>query len=158
MVCSIQNIFQEAEASLPVFPWDSTKIHWKPEEMLPKNFRFIVICFLQAFIEPWKPNDRLHEIPGDDPQVGEPENAAGRRQEIHAERTAPKIWNHVDTQNRNQQFRFCLEIYFIFFKNRNYQFLKIKFTMWYNSFNGLQQKTGSITSAFLQSKTGGTTS
>ena len=70
MVCSIQSIFQEAEG------------------MLPKNFCFIVICFLQAFIEPLKPHDRLHGIHGDDPQVGEPENAAGRRQEIHAERTA----------------------------------------------------------------------
>ena len=67
MVCSIQNIFQEAEASLPVFPWVPPKIHWKPEGMLPKNFCFIVICFLQAFIEPWKPNDRLHGIPGHDP-------------------------------------------------------------------------------------------
>ena len=52
MVCSIQNIFQEAEASLPVFPWDSPKIHRKPEGMLPKNFFLVVICFLQAFIEP----------------------------------------------------------------------------------------------------------
>ena len=102
MVCSIQNIFQEAEASLPVFPWDSTKIHWKPGGMLPKKFCFIVICSLQAFIEPWKPNDRLHGIPGHDPQVGEPENAAERGQEHHAERTALKIWNYVDTQNQNQ--------------------------------------------------------
>ena len=37
-----------------------------------------MIGFLQAFIEPWEPNDRLHRIPGDDPQVGEPENAAER--------------------------------------------------------------------------------
>ena len=34
MVCSIQSIFQEAEG------------------MHPKNFCFMVICFLQAFIEP----------------------------------------------------------------------------------------------------------
>ena len=61
-----------------------------------------MIGFLQAFIEPWEPNDRLHEIPGDDPQVGEPENAAERGQEHHAERTALKIWNYVDTQNQNQ--------------------------------------------------------
>ena len=130
----------------------------KPDLIRPKNTYLIVIGFLQAFIEPWEPNDRLHGIPGHDPQVGKPENVAKRGQEIHAERTAAKIWNHVNTQNRNQQFRFCLEIYFIFFKNRNYQFLKMKFTMWYNFFNGLQQKTGSITSAFLQPKTGGTTS
>lgn len=52
---------------LPVFPWDPPKIHWKPEGMLPKYFCFIVICFLQAFIEPWKSNDRLHGIPGHDP-------------------------------------------------------------------------------------------
>ena len=65
---------------------------------------------------------------------GEPENAAGKGQEHHAERTAPNIWNYDDTQNRN------------------YQFLKIKFTMWYNFFNGLQQKTGSITSAFYNPK------
>ena len=56
-----------------------------------------MICFLQAFIEPWEPNDRLHGIPGDDPQVGEPENAAKRGLEIHVGRTAPKIRNHVDT-------------------------------------------------------------
>lgn len=97
MVCSIQSIFQEAEAFLPIFPWVSPKIHWKPEGMHPKNFCFIVICFLQAFIEPWEPNDRLHGIPGDDPQVGEPENAAKRGLEIHVGRTAPKIRNHVDT-------------------------------------------------------------
>ena len=84
MVCSIQSIFQEAEG------------------MHPKNFCFMVICFLQAFIEPWEPNDRLHGIPGDDPQVGEPENAAGRGQEVHAERAAFQIWNYDDTQNRNQ--------------------------------------------------------
>ena len=84
MVCSIQSIFQEAEG------------------MHPKNFCFIVICFLQAFIEPWEPNDRLHGIPGDDPQVGEPENAAKRGLEIHVGRTAPKIRNHVDTKNQNQ--------------------------------------------------------
>ena len=52
MVCSIQKIFQEAEAFIPVFPWDSPKIHRKPEGMLPKNFFLVVICFLQAFIEP----------------------------------------------------------------------------------------------------------
>ena len=74
----------------------------KPDLIRPKNTCLIVICFLQAFIEPWESNDRLHEIPGDDPQVGEPENAAERGQESHAERTAPQIWDHVDTQNRNQ--------------------------------------------------------
>ena len=89
------------------------------------------------------------EYPSKRPYEDEPENAAGRGQEIHAKRTASKIWNYVDTQNRNQQFRFSLEIRFVFFKNRNYQFLKIKFTMWYNFLNGLQQKTGSTTSAFL---------
>ena len=40
---------------------------------------------------PWKQKDHLHGIPGDDPQVGEPENAAGRGQEIHAGRTAHPI-------------------------------------------------------------------
>lgn len=33
--------------------------------MLPENFCFIVICFLQAIIELWKSHDRLHGIPGD---------------------------------------------------------------------------------------------
>ena len=113
MVCSIQSRSQEPDLPSPVF-----SLKTGPDTS--ENTYLIVICFLQAFIEPWKPNDRLHEIPGDDPQVREPENAAGRGQEIHVERTAPKIWNHVDTQNRN------------------YQFLKIKFTMWYNFFNGLQ--------------------
>ena len=50
----------------------------KPDLIRPKNTYLIVICFLQAFIEPWKPNDCLHGIPGHDPQVGEPENAAER--------------------------------------------------------------------------------
>ena len=56
--------------------------------MLPKNFCFIVICFLQTLrrtlrtewpsawdTRPW-------------PRKGEPENAAGRGQESHAGRTA----------------------------------------------------------------------
>ena len=37
----------------------------KAEGMLPENFCFIVICFLQAIIELWKSHDRLHGIPGD---------------------------------------------------------------------------------------------
>ena len=65
MVCSIQSIFQEAEAFLPVSPWEPPEIHWKPEGMLPKKFFLVMVCFLQAFIEPWEPNDRLHGIPGD---------------------------------------------------------------------------------------------
>ena len=39
----------------------------KPDLMRPKNTYLIVISFLQAFIEPWEPNDRLHGIPGHDP-------------------------------------------------------------------------------------------
>ena len=39
----------------------------KPDLIRPKNTCLIVICFLQAFIEPWEPNDRLHGIPGHDP-------------------------------------------------------------------------------------------
>ena len=39
----------------------------KPDLIRPKNACMIVICFLQAFIEPWKSNDRLHGIPGHDP-------------------------------------------------------------------------------------------
>ena len=39
----------------------------KPDLIRPKNTYLIVICFLQAFIEPWKSNDRLHGIPGHDP-------------------------------------------------------------------------------------------
>ena len=39
----------------------------KPDLIRPKNACMIVICFLQAFIEPWEPNDRLHGIPGHDP-------------------------------------------------------------------------------------------
>ena len=74
----------------------------KPDLIRPKNACMIVICFLQLLIEPWKLNDCLHGIPGHDPQVGEPENAAERGQEHHAERTALKIWNYVDTQNQNQ--------------------------------------------------------
>ena len=41
--------------------------HSKPDLIRPKNTCLIVICFLQAFIEPWEPNDRLHGIPGHDP-------------------------------------------------------------------------------------------
>lgn len=103
----------------------------KPDLSGPKNFFESVISYQQDTnwtlktewpsawdTRPW-------------PWQGEPENAAERGQEHHAERTAPKIWNHVNTQNRNQQFRFCLEIHFISLKNRNYQFLKIKLAMWY---------------------------
>ena len=39
----------------------------KPDLIRPKNTCLIVICFLQAFIEPWKSNNRLHGIPGHDP-------------------------------------------------------------------------------------------
>ena len=39
----------------------------KPDLIRPKNACMIVICFLQLLIEPWKPNDRLHGIPGHDP-------------------------------------------------------------------------------------------
>ena len=42
------------------------------------------------------------EYPAKSPYEDEPENAAERGQESHAERTAPQIWDHVDTQNRNQ--------------------------------------------------------
>ena len=69
---------------------------------LLKNLLWMCYSNFRAFIEPWEPNDRLHGIPGHDPQVGKPENAAKRGQEIHSERTAAKIWNHVNTQNQNQ--------------------------------------------------------
>ena len=75
MICSIQSIFQEAEASLPFSPWDPPEIHWKPEGMLPKNFFLVMVCFLQTFIEPWEPNNRLHGIPGEEPLWGR----AGKR-------------------------------------------------------------------------------
>lgn len=39
----------------------------KPDLIRPKNTYLIMIGFLQAFIEPWEPNDRLHGIPGHDP-------------------------------------------------------------------------------------------
>ena len=39
----------------------------KPDLRRPKNTYLIVIGFLQAFIEPWKPHDRLHGIPGHGP-------------------------------------------------------------------------------------------
>ena len=42
------------------------------------------------------------EYPAKRPYEDEPENAAERGQEVHAERTAPKIRNHVDTKNQNQ--------------------------------------------------------
>ena len=48
----------------------------------------VAIFYCKISNEPWKPHNRLHGIPGDDPQVGEPENAAGRGQESHAGRTA----------------------------------------------------------------------
>ena len=44
MVCSIQNIFQEAEAFLPVFPWVSPKIHWKPEGMHTTQNCAVTVC------------------------------------------------------------------------------------------------------------------
>ena len=51
----------------------------------------VAIFYRQINTAPWQPHDRLHGIPGDDPQEGEPENAAGRGQEIHAGRTAHPI-------------------------------------------------------------------
>ena len=67
MVCSIQRISQGAEALLPFLPWNPLKIHRKPEGMHPKNFCFLVICFLHATLEPWELHDRLHGIHGDNP-------------------------------------------------------------------------------------------
>ena len=55
----------------------------KAEGMLPENFCFIVICFLQAIIELWKSHDRLHGIPGDNLA-----RASRKGVKIHAERTA----------------------------------------------------------------------
>ena len=52
MVCSIQSIFQEAEAFLPVFSGFQEDPKEKPEGMLPKNFFLVMVCFLQTFIEP----------------------------------------------------------------------------------------------------------
>ena len=66
----------------------------KAEGMLPENFCFIVICFLQAIIELWKSHDRLHGIPGDNLA-----RASRKGVKIHAERTAstgyrprPHLW------------------------------------------------------------------
>ena len=116
MVCSIQNIFQEAEAFLPVFPWDSTKIHWKPEGMLPKNFCFIVICFLQAFIEPWKPHDRLHGIPGHDPEkVSRKTPPRGGRKAMQRERH-PKFEITLIRKTRTNSSDFALKFTSYFLK------------------------------------------
>ena len=84
MVCSIQSRSQE------------------PDLIRPKNTYLIVIGFLQAFIEPWEPNDRLHGILGHDPARESRKTPPEGGQESHAGRTAPKIWNHVDTKNQNQ--------------------------------------------------------
>ena len=47
----------------------------EPDLIRPKNTCLIVICFLQAFIEPWKSHDRLHGIPGEETLWGR----AGKR-------------------------------------------------------------------------------
>ena len=43
----------------------------------------------------------------------------------------PKFEITLIRKTRTNSSDFCLEIHFVFFKNRNYQFLKIKFTMGY---------------------------
>lgn len=73
----------------------------KPDLIRPKNACIIVICFLQLLIEPWKPHDRLHGIPGDDQKESRKTPPRGGRKSMQRERH-PKIWNHVDPQNRNQ--------------------------------------------------------
>ena len=73
----------------------------KPDLIRPKNAYMIVICFLQLLIEPWKPHDRLHGIPGDDQKESRKTPPRGGRKSMQRERH-PKIWNHVDPQNRNQ--------------------------------------------------------
>ena len=59
MVCSIQSRSPNRTSQVRFSPS-------KPDLICPKNTYLIVIGFLQAFIEPWEPNDRLHGIPGDD--------------------------------------------------------------------------------------------
>ena len=58
----------------------------KPDLIRPKNTYLIVIGFLQAFIEPWEPNDRLHGIPGDDQKESRKTPPRGGRKSMQRER------------------------------------------------------------------------
>ena len=43
----------------------------------------------------------------------------------------PKFEITLIRKTRTNSSDFCLEIHFVFFKNRNYQFLKNRVTLWY---------------------------
>lgn len=103
----------------------------KPDLIRPKNTYLIVIGFLQAFIEPWEPNDRLHGIPGHDPaRESRKTPLKGGRKAMQRERH-PKSEITLIRKTGTSSSDFALKLTSHFFKNRNYQFLKIKFTMWY---------------------------
>ena len=53
----------------------------------------------------------------------------------------PKFEITLIRKTRTNSSDFCLEIHFVFFKNRNYQFLKIKFRSVYKELHA-DHKTG----------------
>lgn len=58
----IWRYIEKPEPAVPVLPHNSGEIHKKPELLVPKNVCWIMICFLQTTVEPWKLHDRLHGI------------------------------------------------------------------------------------------------
>ena len=95
MVCSIQSRSPNRTYYVRFTPL-------KPDLSGPKNSFESVISYQQdtnwtlktEWPSAWDTRRRTRK--------GEPENAAERGQERHAERTALKIWNYVDTQNQIQ--------------------------------------------------------
>ena len=103
----------------------------KPDLIRPKNACMIVICFLQLLIEPWKPHDRLHGIPGDD-QKESRKTPPREGPEVHAERTAHPI---STGQNPRQSYRSYLFENFGFICNTSLLLRKnqvVKMTNWFH--------------------------
>ena len=87
----------------------------KPDLIRPKNTYLIVIGFLQAFIEPWKPHDRLHGIPGDDQKESRKTPLEGGRKSVQRERH-PKFEITLIRKTRTSSSDFALKFTSYFLK------------------------------------------
>lgn len=88
----------------------------KPDLIRPKNTYLIVIGCLQAFIEPWEPNDRLHGIPGHDPaRESRKTPLEGGRKSVQRERH-PKFEITLIRKTRTNSSDFALKFTSYFFK------------------------------------------
>ena len=87
----------------------------KPDLIRPKNAYMIVICFLQLLIEPWKPHDRLHGIPGDDQKESRKTPPRGGRKSMQRERH-PKSEITLIRKTRTSSSDFALKFTSYFLK------------------------------------------